>query len=108
MYIPVTRSMKTGVFRGPKAWLGIVVAYLWTHKILVFYPLDIGFDVQICITHFQDNNTAWGALTALFIMLPNIIKFIAVLWTETEISGKERIIKASKYLFFLHLMTFYK
>ena len=100
--------MKTGVFRDPKTWFGIVVAYLWTHKILVFYPLDIGFDVQICISHFQDNNTSWSALTALFIMLPNIIKFIAVILIENETSGKERIIKASQYLFFLHFMTYYK
>ena len=80
----------------------LVPSYFWDNKNLFLFPLELTFAIWQCKNHFDNKNDMWGLLTALFILLPNLVTSILTLIRE------KRFMKAIRYLLFFPVATFYE
>ena len=103
-----------GLDRHSYSWISL--SFMWTHKNLILFPLDVLLDCLQAQNHFDQGNTWWCSLTILFICLPNLLYLLeglpkllskkalnqsdksTVPWTETVIFRP----------LFLHFITVYR
>ena len=92
-------------------------SFLWTHKNLILFPLDVVFDCLQAKSHFENDNIWWCYLTILLICLPNVLCLLNLVFkslgkpsssqTQKE-KASHRIINAMFHFFFLHFITLYR
>ena len=43
---------------------------------IIFYFLDLGFDIALAVQYFQEGHVGWGGLTITFVAIPWLIFFV--------------------------------
>ena len=97
------------------SWINI--KFLWTHKNLVLFPLDVVFDCLQAKSHFDNDNIWWCYLTILLICLPNVLFLVNLVveslgkTSSTQTNNEKSsscIINAMLHFLFLHFITLYR